>query len=140
MKTGKAPGPDGFTLSYYKMFAALLAPRFVSAFNSLRDGFNIPEVGLLAHVAVLPKEGKDSAQCASYRPISLLNVDLKFFTTILANKLLPHIPSIVHMAQLVFVPCREVQDNTQRGLERDSFRTIFSFALNALLHGCGEGI
>lgn len=68
MNLGKVPGPDGFTLSYYKTFVAILASRFVSAYNSLRD---VPDVGLQAHVMVIPKEGKDPAQCVSYRTISL---------------------------------------------------------------------
>lgn len=64
----------------------------MSAYNSLRDGQDIPDVGLQVHVTVIPKDSKDPAQFASYRPISLLNVDLKIFTKILANRLLPHMP------------------------------------------------
>lgn len=48
MKTAKAPGPDGFTLSYYKTFAVILAPHFVSANK-------FPDVSLLAHVTVIPR-------------------------------------------------------------------------------------
>lgn len=35
MKTGKSPGPDGFTVSNYKSFTDTLLPHFLKAFNSL---------------------------------------------------------------------------------------------------------
>lgn len=116
MKNGNAPGPDGFTLSYYKMFAVILAPRFVSAYISLTEGYNLPDVSILAHVTVIPEEGKDPAHCISDRSILLLNVDLNIFTKIIANRLVPHIPSLVHIDQSRFVPGREGRDNTQRVL------------------------
>lgn len=84
LKPGKAPGPDGFTLLYYKTFIEKLAPKFLAAFNSIRDGQMMPAETLMAHITVVPKEGKDPSQCSSYRPISLLNVDLKILTKILA--------------------------------------------------------
>ena len=54
----------------------------------------MPEETLMAHIAVIKKEGKDPAQCANYRPISLLNVDLKIFAKILAIRIIPYIPGL----------------------------------------------
>lgn len=42
LKVGKAPGPNRYTLSYYKLFTERLAPRFTAAYNSLCDGEDIP--------------------------------------------------------------------------------------------------
>lgn len=36
MKLGKAPGPDGFPLQYYKTFSSILKPCFIAAFQSLQ--------------------------------------------------------------------------------------------------------
>lgn len=66
LKPGKAPGPDGYTLLYYKTFSEKLAPQFLAAFNSIRDGQTMPMETLMAHITVIPKEGKDPALCASY--------------------------------------------------------------------------
>lgn len=107
LKVGKAPGPDGYTLLYYKLFAEKLAPRFTAAFNSLREGRRIPRETLMAHIAVIPKEGKDPSQCSSYRPIALLNVDLKIFSKILALRLEEHIPALIHPDQVGFTAGRE---------------------------------
>ena len=114
LKPGKAPGPDGFNLLYYKTYVEELMPRFLDAFNSIREGQEMPEETLMAHIAVIKKEGKDPAQCANYRPISLLNVDLKIFAKILANRIIPYIPGLVHQDQVGFTPGREGRENTQR--------------------------
>lgn len=60
MKTGKVPGPDGFTLCYYKTFQDILGEPFLEAFNTLQD--IPPEYPSMfhAHILVIPKEGKDS--------------------------------------------------------------------------------
>lgn len=54
LKVGKAPGPDGYTLLYYRLFAEKLASRFIAAYNSLREGKNMPRETLLAHITVIP--------------------------------------------------------------------------------------
>lgn len=51
---------------------------------------------LRAYITVIPKEGKDPQKCHSYRPISLLNVDLKLFTRVLASRLAPEVPAVIH--------------------------------------------
>lgn len=36
-QNGKAPGPDGFLPRYYWAFRSILAPQFITAFNSIRE-------------------------------------------------------------------------------------------------------
>lgn len=68
LKMGKASGLDGYTPYYSKKFAEVLAPHFV---NSLRDPVNIPKDTLMAHILVIPKEGKDP-------PVSELSTYISF--------------------------------------------------------------
>lgn len=42
------------------------------------------------HIMILPKPGKDLSLCGSYAPISLLNMDAKLYTKVLAITLLLH--------------------------------------------------
>lgn len=112
MKPGKAPGPDRYILLYYKTFSEKLPPTFLAAFNSIQDGQMMPAETLMAHITVIPKEEKDPSQCSSYHPISLLSVDLKILTKILANRLLTYIPSLIHPGQVGFTPNREGRENT----------------------------
>lgn len=62
------------------------------------------------------KEGKDPASCGSYRLISLLNINLKLFTKILATRLAQHLQDIIHLDQVGFIPSREARDNTTKVL------------------------
>lgn len=117
MKLDKAPGPDGFTAHYYKAFMGALGVKFLSAFNSLEGGSAPPPDTLRALITVIPKEGKDPARCENYRPISLLNLDLKIFSKILASRLTPLMSSLVGTDQVGFIPGREARDNTTRVLD-----------------------
>uniref|UniRef100_A0A8C5M362 Reverse transcriptase domain-containing protein n=1 Tax=Leptobrachium leishanense TaxID=445787 RepID=A0A8C5M362_9ANUR len=111
-KNGKAPGPDGLPALYYKKFGPILVPNMVPVFNALLTGRELHPHTLSATIVVIPKAGKDPLSCASYRPISLLNSDLKIFATILARHLHPVVPMLVRRDQVRFVPGREAQDRT----------------------------
>ncbi|XP_018420812.1 PREDICTED: cytochrome P450 2D17-like [Nanorana parkeri] len=90
---------DGLPAQYYKTFRETLNPHFFSAYNGIDNRTVLPPPTLEAHITVIPKEGKDPQLCSSYRPISLLNVDLKLFTRILLNGLLPSMPSLIDLHQ-----------------------------------------
>lgn len=63
----------------------------------------------------------DHSQCSNYRPISLLNIDLKLFSKIITNRLAPLLPSLVHSDQVGFIPGREARDNTTKTLHLISY-------------------
>uniref|UniRef100_A0A8C5MN92 Reverse transcriptase domain-containing protein n=1 Tax=Leptobrachium leishanense TaxID=445787 RepID=A0A8C5MN92_9ANUR len=114
MKSGKSPGPDGFTMGYYKTFLPSLGPHFLKAFNSLDDQVTIPQSALLATITLLPKPDKDHTLVPNYHPISLINTDVKLFAKLLALRLSPLLPALIHPDQSGFVTQREARDNTIR--------------------------
>lgn len=116
MKPNKAPGPNGFTLQYYHSLLPLLGPYMVKQFNALGGGVHPPRDTLRTHIFPYCFIRKDPTACSSYRPISLLNMDLKLFTKILANRLTQHVPNIIHLDQVGFVASHEARDNTTKVL------------------------
>lgn len=92
-QSGKVPGPNGYSLLYYRTFWTLFTSHF--------------------YITVIAKEGKNPLHCQDYRPISLLNTDLKLFTKILALRLIESIPGLIQYDQVGFVPTREGCDNTK---------------------------
>lgn len=84
--------------------------------NSMSDSKETPPELLSAFITVIPKEGKDPHECASYRPISLLNIDVKIFAKILANRLKPILHKLIGPEQAGFMPGREAKDNVIKSL------------------------
>lgn len=116
LKSGKSPGPDGFTSTYYKTFQDILVAPLTRALNSLSSPRQVPTDFLSAHITVIHKNGKDPAECPSYSPISLLNLDLKLLSKILANRLKPLLSSLIGPDQVGFMPGREARDNIIKAL------------------------
>lgn len=84
----KAPGADGVSAEYYKAFTKLLTPKLVKVFNRAAKAGSFLSEMLQAVLVTLPKPGKDSSLPQDFRPISLLNTDLKIYAKTLANRLM----------------------------------------------------
>ena len=79
MKTGKCPGPNGIPAEVYKKYSELLSPHLLNLFLGARDEGSLPLDLRKATIVAIHKPGKPRDECGSYRPISLLNVDTKFW-------------------------------------------------------------
>lgn len=117
LPSGKSPGPDGLTYLYYQTFKDQLLPYLTAVYNDFLGGESIPDSMLHSYISLIPKPDKDPLECANYRPIALLNSDLKIFTKILANRLSCWLPQLINKDQVGFVPCRQGGDNTRRAID-----------------------
>lgn len=116
LKPGKSPGPDGYSATYYKSFMEILTEPLKDALNALSKPRRVTPGFLSAHIAVIPKEGKNPEECASYRPISLLNLDAKLFAKIIALRMGPLLSKLIGLEQVGFMPNREARDNVTKAL------------------------
>lgn len=116
MALGKSPGPDGFTLAYYRSFKEVLIPWLCQYFNGLGKDYEMSKEALKASITILLKEGKEKTLCSSYRPISLLNIDTKLYAKILAERLKGSMNALISPDQVGFIPKREGKDNGVRTL------------------------
>nr|XP_005996693.1 PREDICTED: histone-lysine N-methyltransferase SETD7 [Latimeria chalumnae] len=105
---GKAPGDDGFTADFYKVAVDVLSPKLTELFNEIIQSGQLSPTMNMAKITELLKAGKDPLECASYRPISLLNVDCKVYAKILTNRLEKILPALVHEDQIGFVQGRTI--------------------------------
>lgn len=113
LKAGKSPG--GLSTGYYKSFSDILIPQFVKTFNDLHSSSLHNKDNLEAHITLIPKPRKDTI-VSNYCPISLLNVDVKLYAKILANRLLPLLSRMISTDQVGFIPGREASDNTTKAI------------------------
>ena len=114
LKVNKRPGPDGFSAQYFKSFSELLSPRLAEAFNNLLEQKTFRPESLLATICMIPKPNSDDTLCTNYRPISMLNTDIKLLGKILATRLNKFIGNMIHRDQVGFMPFRQAGDNVRR--------------------------
>lgn len=114
MQGSKCPGPDGYTAEFYKTFMHKLAPLLIEMFNESFISLKLPQTLNQASISLILKKDKDPLLCTSYRPISLLNVDFKILSKLLALRLESVLPSIISSDQTGFIKNRHSFFNLRR--------------------------
>lgn len=117
LKANKSPGADGFSSEWYKTLKEALTPILLKTFNWVLATGETPASWKEAIISVIPKGSKDKLDCANYRPISVLNLDYKLFTSIIAKRVEKILPKIINMDQTGFVLTRQTHDNVRRVLQ-----------------------
>lgn len=107
---GKAPGPDGLSVEFYRCFwNQLRLPFHAATTASFQRGY-FSESQVLSHIHLVWKKG-DKDNIRNYRPISLMNVDMKIITLALNRRLLSLLPTAIHPNQRGFIPDRVIDSN-----------------------------
>ena len=106
MLSNKTPGNDGITKEFYTAFYQLIDKYFIDSANySFRVGELSPSQKQ-AVITLLEKKDKDKKLIKTWRPISLLNVDAKIISNVLATKLKKVISFLVTSDQTAYIPGR----------------------------------
>lgn len=92
----KSPGSNGLPIEFYSQFSELITPKLLTLYNHLFEPFTLAPSMREATIVLLPKPGKDPGYPESYRPISLLQVDIKILAKILSLRLNQVILSLMH--------------------------------------------
>ncbi|KAJ1213557.1 hypothetical protein NDU88_001191 [Pleurodeles waltl] len=87
MATGKAPGLDGLPVQFYHSYSAVLLPQLLEILHEVRGEGLLPVHMREALIVMLLKPGKEVDNPSSYRPLSMLNIDVKLLTKVLASRL-----------------------------------------------------
>ncbi|KAJ0011600.1 hypothetical protein NQD34_012575 [Periophthalmus magnuspinnatus] len=114
MHRGKSPGLDGIPPEFYAAFWDQIGPLMLEMIQAaLRAGSFSRDVNT-ALVSLLLKKDKDPQECSSYRPLSLLNTDIKIFAKVLSRRLQPFMTKLVNSDQTGFIKSRTASDNLRR--------------------------
>jgi hypothetical protein len=116
MQRNKAPGRDGLPVELYMQQAMwpLLAPLMLAAFNEAFAAVQeqAPLAEFLMGVPVLVhKPGRPWDQVKGYRPITLLNIDIRLLCLVLAQRLHLPLDLLVAATQSAFIGGRDISDN-----------------------------
>lgn len=110
----KAPGYDGLAVEAFKQYREVILPHLLKVFNAPRESQTRPACMTKANIVLLLKPRKDPLDLSSYRPISLLQVDIKILAKVLPMRLNKAISSIIHPDQSGFIPERSSAINLRR--------------------------
>ena len=98
MAKGKAPGPDGLSVEFYTQCWPIVKNDFVKLLNQTYSTQSIDNRTKSGYITLIHKKGPKT-EISNYRPISLLNYDLKIFTKCLTNRLKSLMTNLSHKNQ-----------------------------------------
>lgn len=111
---GKAPGPDGFGPEFYKTFSKIVVKPLTDMYLHSFENQTLPQSLNLANISLILKKSKPPEECGSYRPISLIGVDSKILSKVMARRLEGLLPTLVNPDQTGFIENRLSSFNVRR--------------------------
>ena len=99
-ENGKTPGNDGIP---NKKLWDILADQLVDVFNFSFQLKKMTASQTQAIITLIDKKGKDRFHLENWRPISLLNVDGKIASKVIAHRIKCCLPDIIHHNQSGFI-------------------------------------
>ena len=104
LPTNKSPGPAGFIAALYQTFREELTPILLKLFQKVAEEGKLCNSIYKATITFITKQEKDITKKENYRPRSLMNIDAKILSNILAIHIQEYVKKIIHLNQLGFIP------------------------------------
>ena len=117
LNNDRAPGTDGLTANFYKVFWGKLKNFILGLFNEIVNDESFYLTARRGILSLLEKSSQDMMKLTSWRPLTLLNLDNKLFTKVLAIRLEKCTDSIIHPSQTGFCKNRHMAENILKILE-----------------------
>ena len=112
-QTNKSPGNDCLTVEVYLGLWHLVGKCLVNALNFAHEQGELSNSQKQALITLLEKKGKDRRFIKNWRPISLINVDVKIAPKPIARRLEQILPDLMHPSQNGFIKGRSIQDGVR---------------------------
>ncbi|GJV00076.1 protein LAZ1 [Tanacetum coccineum] len=106
----KAPGPDGYTTTFFKRDWDMIGLDVCNAIHDFFDNRQILKEINHTFLALIPKV-TTPLRVNDYRPISCCNILYKCISKIITNQIIEGIKEVVSENQSAFVPGRRISDN-----------------------------
>jgi hypothetical protein len=110
MKLGRAPGQDGVTLEFYKVYWDLISKDYM-AMLSLGYRSGRLHSGMTQGLISLLHKGGDRLKVTNWKPITLLIISYKVLAKALQMRLQPILMEIISFDQSAFLPMKFILDN-----------------------------
>ena len=98
LRRNKSPGPDGIPAEFYQRYWHLIQNFYFEFITEVKEkGF--PAVKNTSVTTLIYKNKGEIDNLAYYRPIALMNVDVKILTKLLSLRLVTILPTVIHESQ-----------------------------------------
>ncbi len=114
MKKCKLSEFDGLPVEYFDRFIDILASFITKVYLEAFDSETLPDTFNEALILLILKKDREATDPSSYGPVSLLIVDYKILTKILALRLYKVLPDVIQADQVGFVKGRSSTNNLKR--------------------------
>lgn len=114
MKSNKSPGSDGLTVNFYKKFWSIVQELFYEMVKCVHSEQKMTAEQKRGIITVIPKKGGDKRFITNWRPITLLNVDYKVISKVIAARIAACINKLVNEDQHGFIKGRYIGIATRR--------------------------
>ena len=116
-EAGKTPGNDGIPAEFYKTFWNSVGVFMTEVFNHSFELGQMSNSQQQAVITLIDKTGKDRMFLKNWRPISLINIDSKIATKVIANRIKNVLPGIIHSNQSGFMKGRFIGETARSILD-----------------------
>ena len=111
MHPSKSPGLDGMSPFFFQKYWHVVGGDVTNVVLSVLHSGHFLRKMNYTHIVLIPKKN-ELQYMSAFCPISLENVISRIVSKVLANRLKVILPNVMSDAQSVFVPGRQITDNT----------------------------
>ena len=110
MPSNKSPGNDGLTKEFYETFWEEIKITLCTSITKSYQNGELSTSQRQAVIKLIEKKGKDKKLIKNWRPISLLNLDTKLISKVLAERLKKVLPYLISKNQTAYVKGRFISE------------------------------
>ena len=111
MENSKSPGPDGLTKEFYFKFIDIFGPMLLKLYENIFYEDSLSESQKMSYITLICKDPVNHDNVKNYRPISLMNIDVKILSKLICNRMSVVTNNIIGIDQTCALKGRSILDN-----------------------------
>ena len=111
MQNDKSPGNEWLKKELYQIFWNKLKEIFIDSVSETKEKGHLKPSQRQANITLIEKKNKDKRVIQNWRPISLLNLDLKVISKALSEKLKIVLADLISSQQKTYVKDRHIGES-----------------------------